>query len=102
MELLCKILSIKYNKDYDFTDIEAVFTRNTPNNLTESANIVKSLYGIVSDETLLSLLPFVTDVQQELAKMEEAKENSLDEYNFVQKSDNQTDNLEIGDDDAEE
>ena len=86
MELLCKILSIKHNREYLFTDIEAVFTRNTPANITESTNVVKSLYGIVSDETLLSLLPFITDVQQELAKIEEAKEKELDDtdYTFVE------------------
>jgi len=91
MELLCKILAIKHNRDYDFTDIEAVFTRNTPANITESASIVKSLYGIVSDETLLSLLPFITDVQAEMDKIEEAKEDNLDvNYDFSQ--DQMTDN----------
>ena len=86
MELLCKILSIKHNREYLFTDIEAVFTRNTPANITESTNVVKSLYGIVSDETLLSLLPFVTDVQAEMDKIEEAKEKELDDtdYTFVE------------------
>ena len=86
MELLCKILSIKHNREYLFTDIEAVFTRNTPANITESTNVVKSLYGIVSDETLLSLLPFITDVQAEMDKIEEAKEKELDDtdYTFVE------------------
>ena len=98
MELLCNILAIKHNKDYNFTDIEAVFTRNTPANITESANIVKSLYGIVSDETLLSLLPFIQDVQQEMDKLEESKEDNPLEvnYDFDQEM---TDN---GDDDGEE
>ena len=97
MELLCKILAIKHNRDYDFTDIEPVFTRNTPANLTEATNIVKSLYGIISDETLLSLLPFITDVQQEMAKIEEAKEDNLEvDYNLT--SDIATDK---GDDDEE-
>ena len=85
MELLCKILSIKHNRDYDFTDIEAVFTRNTPANLTETTNIVKSLYGIVSDETLLSLLPFISDVQLEMNKIEEANNKELEDtdYTFI-------------------
>lgn len=100
MELLCKILAIKHNRDYDFTDIEAVFTRNTPANITESANIVKSLYGIVSDETLLSLLPFITDVQKELEAIEEAKVDDLD-VNYDFNSDNPTDNIVVGDDDEE-
>ena len=100
MELLCNILAIKHNKDYNFTDIEAVFTRNTPANITESANIVKSLYGIVSDETLLSLLPFITDVQAEVDRIEEAKEDNL-EVNYDFSQDEMTDN-DNGEDDGEE
>ena len=93
MELLCKILAIKHNRDYNFNDIEAVFTRNTPANLTETTSIVKSLYGIVSDETLLSLLPFITDVQAEVDRIEEAKEDNL-EVNYDFSQDEMTDNGE--------
>ena len=83
MELLCKILSIKHNREYLFTDIEAVFTRNTPANITETTDVVKSLYGIVSDETLLSLLPFISDVQAEMDKIEEAKEKALEDTDYT-------------------
>lgn len=85
IELLCNVLSIMHNVDYDFTEVEAVFTRNTPANTTEMANIVKSLHGILSDETLFSLLPFVSDVQAELSRIESSQEDSLDvDYSFLQ------------------
>ena len=45
--------------------------------------MIKQLYGMSSDKTLLSQLPFIEDVQAELALIEEQKENSLDNYNFV-------------------
>ena len=47
--------------------------------------MAKSLYGIVSEETLLSLLPFVEDVQQEqenLAKEKEQNALELADYQF--------------------
>lgn len=98
MELLCKILSIKHNRDYNFTDIEAVFTRNTPANLTETTSIVKQLYGIVSDETLLSLLPFIQDVQAEVARIEEANQDELDATSYNFNSDDMTDTTTDGGD----
>jgi hypothetical protein len=42
--------------------------------------MVKSLYGIISDETLLAQLPFIENVQAELEALQEQKENTLD-YN---------------------
>ena len=45
--------------------------------------MIKQLYGMISDKTLLSQLPFIEDVQAELDALEAQKENSLDNYNFV-------------------
>ena len=103
LELLCRILSIKHNKEYDFNEIEVVFTRNTPANTTELANIVKSLYGIVSEETLLSLLPFISDVQAEKDRLaSEAEEDSL-EVDYSDFSSNINNDVETdGDIDDEE
>lgn len=104
MELLCNILSIMHNVDYDFTLIETVFTRNTPANTTEMANIVKSLHGILSEETLFSLLPFVTDVKAEIDRVNESSENDLDvDYSFLQEDTELNDeNTQIaGDEDVE-
>lgn len=82
LELLCHILSIKHNKEYNFNEIEVVFTRNTPSNTTELASVVKSLYGVVSTETLLSLLPFIGDVQAEMDRLSSEQElDSSDDYN---------------------
>lgn len=100
MELLCRILSIKHNKEYDFTQIEAVFTRNTPANVTEMASIVKSLYGIVSDQTLLSLLPFIQDVQKEMLQLEEGKTDKLDEADYDFEDVNEIETT-VGDEDGE-
>ena len=41
-------------------------------------NMINSLKGTVSDETLLAQLPFINDVQLELEKVRAQKESNLD------------------------
>ena len=83
IELLTHFLNLSINSDYTYTEITPVFTRNIPSNDVETVNMIKQLYGMISDKTLLSQLPFIEDVQAELALIEAQKENSLDSYNFV-------------------
>ena len=75
IELASTILSIKTNNLLTYTEIKPVFTRNIPANETEIVSVVKQLYGIVSDETLLSLLPFVDNAKEELESIEKANED---------------------------
>ena len=82
IELLCNFLNISTNDIALYTDIQPVFTRNRPQNETELANIVKGLYGILSDETLISRLPFIENAREEIEKRNSEKENTLDSYNF--------------------
>lgn len=64
-------------------DINIVFTRNLPTDLTETASIVNQLRGLVSDETLLSLLEFVKDPQEEVQRVREQNEANLSMYSFA-------------------
>ena len=82
IELLCNFLNISTNDLMLYTDIQPVFTRNKPQNETELANMVKSLYGILSDETLISILPFIENAREEIDKRNTEKENTLDDYNL--------------------
>ena len=82
IELLCNFLNVKTNDLALYTDIQPVFTRNRPQNETELANMVKGLYGLLSDETLISRLPFVENAREEIEKRNSEKENSLDSYNL--------------------
>lgn len=50
-------------------DIQKVFTRNVPKNLVEAADTAQKLQGIVSHETILSILPFIEDAKIELEKI---------------------------------
>ena len=82
IELLCNFLNIATNDLMLYTDIQPVFTRNKPKNDVELANMVKSLYGILSDETLISILPFIENSKEEIEKRDLEKENALDNYNL--------------------
>jgi hypothetical protein len=52
-----------------------------PTNEEELTNLAKSLVGIVSDQTVLSMLPQVDDVVAEMEMIAKEKENTLDNYN---------------------
>ena len=67
IELINNILSIIGN-DFDYLGIEITFKRNLPVNELEAAQMANQLNGLVSDETMLSLLPFVNDPAAELEK----------------------------------
>ena len=82
IELLCNFLNIATNDLMLYTDIQPVFTRNKPKNETELASMVKNLYGILSDETLISILPFVENSKEEIEKRDLEKENTLDSYSL--------------------
>ena len=58
-----------YNLKIKATDIQKVFTRNVPKNLVEAADTAQKLQGIVSHETILSILPFIEDAKVELEKI---------------------------------
>lgn len=77
IELLATIIS--YTDESMWRDVRILFTRNLPVNLSEITQMVTALRGIVSNETLLSLLPFVDDPKEEVEKLEKENEtaNSL-------------------------
>lgn len=69
-------LSLK-GKNVETTGIKSVFTRCMPKNLLEISQWVSNLWGKVSRKTLLSQIPFVDDVEAELAAVEEEEEKSV-------------------------
>ena len=77
IEMMFNILALK-GTNYDWRGIDISFTRNLPTNDTEIASMVSTLSGIVSNETLLAQVPFVTNVQSELEKVQ--KENKANPF----------------------
>lgn len=81
LELLCEILS-KVSGDTMWRDVEITFTRNLPFDYATIASLIAQLKGTVSDKTLLSLLPFVSDVDKELELVKETKMENQSIYGF--------------------
>ena len=79
IEILCGVASLKLGEEV-FRDIEITFKRNIPADTAQVVQMINSLQGIVSDETLLSQLDFITDVQAELEKINAQKERNVAMY----------------------
>ena len=89
LELICEILNLTSGEQM-WRDVEITFTRNLPVDLAETANLVNTLKGTVSDRTLLSLLPFVSDIDKELEMVEESKLRNMELYSFSSNSTSDT------------
>jgi SPP1 family phage portal protein len=81
VEIICGIASLKLGEEV-FRDIEIEFKRNIPEDEAALIALVNSLKGTVSDATLLSQLPFVTDVNAELEALQEQKAANMALYDF--------------------
>ena len=95
IELITNILNTS-GRNWDWRDIDITFSRNLPMNVVEQAKMVADLKGTVSDLTLLSLLPFVEDAQDELDRLREESEGKIDLDAF-----NTPEEVDIAEEDAE-
>ena len=69
-KVLCSSWNVR-GKDLKYWDIHFQFSRAIPKDLSYLADVVTKLKGIVSDRTLISLMPFVDDVDFEFEQREE-------------------------------
>lgn len=81
IELICEVLNLTDGVAM-WRDIKITFTRNLPENTLETAQMVNQLRGLVSDETLLSQIPFITNPAEEVEKVKEQKQLNVDLYSF--------------------
>lgn len=82
IELICGILNLAAEESV-WRDVVITFTRNLPTNVDEIVELVNNLRGLVSTETLLSLLPFIDNVQDEMARIDAEKQASYNLYSFA-------------------
>ena len=75
--------------NYDFIDIEPVFTRNKPVNELEIAQMMQTLTGILSQETIISMHPNIQDPQLELDKKEKENESVFEQSYEIGESNGQ-------------
>ena len=90
VEIICGIATLKLGEEV-FRDIQIDFRRNIPEDVTAAVNLVNSLKGSVSDSTLLSQLPFISDVNAELEALEEQKQANMALYSFAPSTDEEED-----------
>lgn len=79
VELICGVASLKLGEEV-FRDIEISFKRNIPEDIASSVQVINGLKGTVSDETLLSQIPFVTDVPKELERLDAQRKSNIELY----------------------
>ena len=81
VEIICGIASLKFGEE-TFREIEITFTRNIPADTNETINLINSLKGIVSDQTLLSQLDFISDPAGEIEAVNKQKQENMALYSF--------------------
>jgi len=94
IELICNYLST-IGTQYDWRDINIQFTRNIPENIGEIVGITRDLRGLVSDTTLLSILPFIDDPEYERLKLKEEQDEVIDLAEFMKSGDEKEDEEEV-------
>ena len=98
LKILLHLLQYRFKNNIELiNDIKINFYKNLPENMAQDYDIAKNLAGIVSLRTLLSNISIVEDVDKELEQIKEEKGEEADTYGF-----NNNDNLNGGEDDAEE
>ena len=61
----------------DYENVAIEFSHSLPVNQAEIATMISQYKGLVSDETLLSQIPFVDNAQDELKKVQKQKEDNI-------------------------
>lgn len=77
LKLIANVLSA-HNTVIDTDGIDIVMSRTLPQNTAELADTVAALSGLVSQETLLSQLPFVEDPAEEIKKLRKENQKALE------------------------
>ena len=81
----------------DANSIVPNFSRSLPKNLLEISQIVSNLDGKVSQETLLSQIPFVEDPTSEIEKVNEEKQENIAQNQLLLTGGEHIHNTPVGD-----
>lgn len=81
VEIICGVASLKLGESV-YRDIQISFKRNIPADETAIINMINSLKGTISDATLIAQVPFVTDVNAELERVNQQKKENITLYAF--------------------
>ena len=97
VEIISGVASLALGEEI-WRDIQIQFTRNIPADEAAVINMVNSLRDLVSNETLLAQIPFVTDVQHEIEALNNQKQANMEMYGFPLMGDSEEDDEDAADD----
>lgn len=78
-ELITRMLNLTGHR-FNYLELKMLFRQNKPQNLLELSQIINQLNSTVSHETLLTLLPFIDDVQSELNLLAQEKQKDVQSF----------------------
>lgn len=82
IELICSILT-KTEGEEMWRDMEIIIQRNLPVEYSDIANQINAYRGLVSDRTLISQVPFISDVEAEMEELKKQREAQHLVYDFT-------------------
>ena len=77
IKMFCYFLGLK-NKSIDPAAVVPTFSRSLPQNLVELANMIATLSDKVSAKTLIKLLPFVENPDEEIEAVKAEKSEAVE------------------------
>lgn len=83
LDIICSIASMM-GSESKLDDIKITFTRNIPSDNADLVNLVNALQGVVSEQTLLGLIPFVDDAAIEIEKLNRERQERMNVFSFSQ------------------
>ena len=107
-KLIGEIMSINRELDKDnIQDLVFTFTRNLPKSLVEEMQMYTQAGGQISEQTLMSLVSFIDDPQQEKERIESEMDEKIKraderEYNATGDESQSSDNIDENTDEKQE
>lgn len=91
-------INVKKGTDFDFREIQIELPRNLPQDKVSMISMAMQLREILSDETVLRMLPFDFDIESELAKKKEESETDFEQNLEMVKAQKGKDSEEVDED----
>lgn len=79
-EKLLWFINIYLGYDETPEDLQIIFNRDVLVNEAQTIENIQKSVGIISEETLVSMHPYVTDTKSELKRIKKEKEEKIEEY----------------------
>lgn len=100
-ELIFNKFNKDKGKDYDFRNVQVILQRNMPSDSSSETSRALSLRDLLSDETIIGMLPDDLDPKNEIAKKKSEAETNLEDNQELMKKFSQNNKDENNDNNIE-